>query len=314
MDWRRSADLPVAIASPSVVRIGECVYIGGGLRKGTGNDIFKYHTGKDNWTSLPHCVTYQHGLATLNGELVVIGGHVSSKPTNFTYTFRDGTWQDVLPPMPTPRFNLSTVSHADGFIIAAGGTTSVGVTGERVRTDATEIYIKDRQWYNTNRLPFAMPTFSMCVVGDICYILGGVGTPDQSRTTLYSSISSLLKSTETEDDHLTSLQLLMPWKQLNGRHPLINSIPVDVQGKLVALGGSAGTELRRGTRYISTYDFTTDTWMECECAQLPVPLYRPGVVKLDDNRLMVIGGQPKSQQFLNSVFIGNIESFWYLDV
>ena len=96
----------------------------------------------------------------------------------------------------------------------------------------------------------------------------------------------------------------MPWKKLTGHHPLIYTTLAEIDGTLTAMGGSYEQILRCGTRFISTYDFTTDTWMECEGAQLPVPLYRPGVVKLDDNRLMVIGGQPKMQQFSNQVYIG----------
>lgn len=85
---------------------------------------------------------------------------------------------------------------------------------------------------------------------------------------------------------------------------MVLSSPIEIDGRLVAMGGSANAELRHGTRSISTYDFVTSTWMECERAQLPVPLYRPGVVKLEDDRVMILGGQIKSQNFSATVFIG----------
>lgn len=82
---------------------------------------------------------------------------------------------------------------------------------------------------------------------------------------------------------------------------------MELDGKLVNMGGSLDEALRCGTSFISTYDFTTNVWVECKGAELPVPLYRPGVVKLADNKVMVIGGQPKMQQFSNEVYIGSCE-------
>ena len=42
-------------------------------------------------------------------------------------------------------------------------------------------------------------------------------------------------------------------------------------------------------------DFAAGTWVECEGAELPVPLCRTGVLQLDHNKVMHIGGQSKLQ-------------------
>lgn len=76
---------------------------------------------------------------------------------------------------------------------------------------------------------------------------------------------------------------------------------------LTAMGGTYDGRLRLGSKFISMYDFATDTWVECKGAELPVHLYRTGVVKLADNKVMVIGGQPKMQQFSNEVYIGSCD-------
>ena len=300
--WNQCADLPTAVALPSIVRIGDYIYVGGGLRRGY-DAIMKYRISQDTWTTLPNCPTYEHGLATLNGELVAIGGTVLSKATNRVYTFRDGRWLEDLPPMPTPRCNLSTVSHQDRFIIAAGGTQYVSPTGKRIRTSRVEVYVKEKnQWYSTRSLPFPMAVFSTCIVNDVFYTVGGVGEHEQSRTTLYASLSSLLRNTSVE--HSTPAPQIT-WKQLSSQHPLFCASPAAIDGRLIAFGGYSTVELHCADTLVSTYDFFSHRWVKLADAQLPVPLYRPGVITLDNDKLMIIGGQPKSQQFSPSVFIGS---------
>ena len=71
------------------------------------------------------------------------------------------------------------------------------------------------------------------------------------------------------------------------------------------MGRSVDRNLRYGSKFISTYDFATDTWVECKGAELPLALYRPGLVNLGNNKVMLIIGQPRSQQFSKVVFIGS---------
>ena len=71
------------------------------------------------------------------------------------------------------------------------------------------------------------------------------------------------------------------------------------------MGGSVDHQRCLGTWYISTYDFATDTWVECKGDELPLAVYRPGLVNLGNNQVMLIGGQPKSQRFSTVVFIGS---------
>jgi hypothetical protein len=93
------------------------------------------------------------------------------------------------------------------------------------------------------------------------------------------------------------------WKMLK-EHPLFFSPLVELHGKLVAVGGSHDNILRRGTRFITYYDFAANIWVECTGAQLPAPLYKSGVVKIADNKVMIIGGQPEMQKFSDQIYIG----------
>ena len=304
ISWRQCKESPVTNAIPPIVKIGDNMYVGYGIRKyKEERAVFKYSLTHDTWSCLPDCQTIHHGLATLDDELIVIGGFTSdSLQTNNVYTFRAGKWQQVLPPMPTPRDSLSTASYENELIIAAGGIINLNSKGETTRTDVVEIYKKDDCWYSTTRLPFPITQFTIQVIGDTCYTLGGTCS---SSTALYASVSSLLENAVPADTKYTTPQTKSTWEKLPEQHPLTYPSLVELDGRLVVMGGSVDHVQRRGSRFISTYDFATDTWVECKGAELPLALYRPGLVNLGNNKVMLIGGQPRSQQFSKVAFIGS---------
>ena len=103
--------------------------------------------------------------------------------------------------MPTPRYSLSTISYENRVIIAAGGTTRRMLDGECEQTDIVEIYLKEsNSWYSTKCLPFPMCNFSMEILKDKCFVIGGItGSYEDSSTMLYSTISSLIENTTVTD-------------------------------------------------------------------------------------------------------------------
>lgn len=281
------------------------MFVSGGFRNEDDESaIFQYSITNNTWRTLPKCPASQQGLATLNGEIISIGGKLPQGAINTVYTFRNGEWMEILPPMLTARYLLSAVSHNNEFIVAAGGLIGTRRDGQAFGVENVEVYIKERQWYATTRLPTPQVTLSACVVNDVCYLLGGVGTEiAMSQTALYISLPSLIDKAAAARGNSTDEK----WNMLSTKHPLHFASVVELDGKLFTMGGSHDAVMRCGTRFISTYDSASDTWMEFEDAQLPVPLYRPGVVKLADNKVMVIGGQPKMQEFSNEVYIGSWE-------
>ena len=80
------------------------MYVGDGLRKrGEDETVFKYSLTQNTWSCLLPCPTNYHGLATLDEDLIVVGGNFKGslhQPTNTVYTFRDNTWEQDLLPMP----------------------------------------------------------------------------------------------------------------------------------------------------------------------------------------------------------------------
>jgi hypothetical protein len=178
--------------------------------------------------------------------------------TNTVYTFRDDEWKEILPPMPTPRWFPTTVSYNDELILVAGGTTQIARDGSFQVIRTVEVYIKNRQWYTTKQTPIPLRIFSTCVISGTCYMLGA------SREILSISLPTLIEAATGEGPP-------GEWKMLK-EHPLFFSTLVELNGKLVAVGGSHDDELRRGTRFISYYDFAADMWVECTGAQLSTGL------------------------------------------
>jgi hypothetical protein len=264
-----------------------------------GHSIFCYNTDHDSWTTLPDCPAFHQGLATLNGELLSVGGISSDGVMNIVYTFRDHKWKEILPPMPTPRWFPTTVPYNDELILAAGGQTDKTRGGSYQMLRTVEVYIKNKQWYIIKPLPIPTSISPACVVGNTCYMF-----EEKSKVILYISLQTLVDAVNKSKVQI--LKAKGNWKKLTPRHPLFLSSLVELKGKLVAMGGCSELEPRCGTRFISYYDLFADMWVECTEAQLPVPLYRPGVVKLADNKVMVIGGQPEMQKFSSEVYIAKV--------
>ena len=315
MRWRRCADSPVSNSMSPIVKLGDDVFVGCGLRKPTDSHaIYKYSISGDTWSQLPDCPTFHHGLATFNNELLVVGGLArrgNMGATNAVYTLRDDTWQQILPHLPTPRYFLSTLTHKlrEEIVIAAGGTRHFKSDGEFVLTDVVEIYFAE-QWHSTKCLPFPLSSFSMCISADTCYTLGGTTDNYNSSITLYSSISSLVESAIPVLEYATP-KISLKWKRLRDKHPLTLPSVVDMDGELIAMGGSVEQERRQGTKVISMYSSSRHCWAECSSAELPLAVYRPGLVNLGNNEVMVVGGQPKSQAFSNVAYIGSYVYYLY---
>ena len=141
------------------------------------------------------------------------------------------------------------------------------------------------------------------MIDDTCYILGGTGEPKHSLTLLQVSLSSLIEEAIPATRLSVAQERKVEWTTT--AYPLYLPSIVRLEGKLIAMGGSCDAVLRHGTRFISSYDFAADMWVECQEAKLPVPLYRPGVVKLAGNKVMIIGGQSEMKQFSNEVYIAS---------
>ena len=295
--WEKKSNIPEAISYPQIVKIGDYVYVSGGNKRHKENIIFQYGILGDTWESLPVCPTYCHALATMSSQLLVVGGLTSTNITsNQVFTWTDDTWKEVLPRMQKARCHFNTHSYKNKIIIAAGGTTEITDTGKQFKTSSIEMYIKDKQWYRAGNLPSPIFNVTLACIDDMCYVLGG-----KIGTTMFNCLS------ETAVHSFLSTKEKNSWKKLQSQHPLVHSSLVGINQVLVAMGGSCDTVNRCGSKFISAYNSEAETWVECDGAELPVGLYRTGVLQLDNNKVMLIGGQTKLQTLSNQVYIGSYQ-------
>lgn len=311
--WKRCADLPVATSVPRTAVTDSQVYVALGEGPTSPEAVFSYSFSEDSWKTLPHCPTYQHSLAVLKEQLHAVGGIVSStgKQTNKIYTLNLEKWRsDLFPKMPTSRSHLCTVTHADSLLVAAGGTVSITASGERQETDAVEVY-KDACWHSTRRLPFPISSFSMNVIGNHCYILGGRSTVKNSTITVRTLLSTLLDDADITESQYETIQNKKFWEKANfPLHPLPLSSIVEVDGKIVSMGGADPRSIySHGTKLVGMYDeVISKKWVECEGVQLPMALDGVGAVKIGKNKVMIVGGETRRQRYTNGVYIGEFES------
>ena len=138
-------------------------------------------------TTLPYQAM---SLTTYQSLFVAVGGRRPStnEPTNLLFTSDTGLqWQPSLPPMPTKRFNTSSVStRSPEVLVVAGGQSSVGLESN------VELLLGD-QW--STAAPPAPHFFvtSMCSTlhdGNL-YFMGG---REQGATVYTCSCTSLISS------------------------------------------------------------------------------------------------------------------------
>lgn len=272
MKWKECTSLPVPISVPQVVKIGNRIYVGGGLRR---RDEFKnvlmYNLDQDDakWTQLEYCSTYWHSLAaTKNDELIVIGGieRASGKVVNSVYTYGGYGWIQAddheIAPMPTAKFCHSSKTYQKNLIIVAGGYTHISNIGEKICSDAVEVYIvKNNQWLSTEPLPFPLNVLSLKIINDKCYVEHINEDKESSYSSIIrteSALSTFLEHAERGDASQCSLK----WG--SDRYPvdLLFATIGEIEKLVFAFGGSYVTLLRYGINFIHAYD-PEGIWMKC---------------------------------------------------
>ena len=171
--WRRVANLPVAMNSHHIVRIGSTIYCGGGYTGGSIDEarkVFQYNPKQGTWSQLPICPTRQFGLTQLDGKLVTVGGSRIDQitPINDVYIFKKSKmWEKAIPSLPTARMYPTTFNYKSTLVASGGITHWETDVKHRTRTNAVEVFkTKTRQWYRAEPLPVAHSSMSCAIVND----------------------------------------------------------------------------------------------------------------------------------------------------
>jgi N-acetylneuraminic acid mutarotase len=172
--WRRVAPYPVFIHHPSVVSVGEVLYVvgGNGWRITPYGYVFAYHPEEDRWIRKKDMPTPRGalGAAIVDGKIYAVGGgtnHVARSELEVYDPWSD-TWKK-LTPMPTPREHLA-VATAGGYVFAMGGYTKS--LSECLKVN--EMYDpKTDTWEKRAPLPLATSGFAAVGLGKSIFIFGG---------------------------------------------------------------------------------------------------------------------------------------------
>ena len=140
--------------------------------------------------------------------------------------------------MITSRYSLSTLSHQNRLIVAAGGIVGVDRADQVHRTDIVEIYSStEGKWLSTKRLPFPRSDSPVVIIQEKCFILGGATAETSlSHITTFEDVETLLLHTTAKEKGST---LKTPrWRKLPAHHPLTSPSSVELNQRLLTTGGS----------------------------------------------------------------------------
>ena len=181
-------------------------------------------------------------LTVYQSKFVLVGGlyPFPHKCTNIVLTSTTGEeWEPSLPPMPTKRYNTTSVSTRSPEVLVVAG----GVGEGSHLLDVVEVF-KDDQWTTANPLPAQY--YEMCSTlhdGNLYF----VGRTYQRATMYTCSCVSLISSCKKSSSHTSNRQL---WREL--RAPGSTAI-ISHSSRLISIGDRGRVEC---------YSSTRNSWIE----------------------------------------------------
>ena len=121
LTWRRGTPAPEWMSGAAVVH-GNTAYFS------QLNRVYSYTLSQDKWTQLKRCKYERFSMAVVNNQLTTIGGrqHGDDTTTNsllcLSRSSSEMKWEELLPPMPTPRIWSAAVTTPTHLIVAGGET------------------------------------------------------------------------------------------------------------------------------------------------------------------------------------------------
>lgn len=321
LSFKETKTLPSPMFYITSTIIGSYLYAGGGFGGSRTADehversIYRYSIVEDSWSSpLPPCPVVKFGIAQLCGKLVLIGGR--PKPSRvvanvYEYDEEKHEWvvPPAIPPMPTPRSSLTTISwKSPAAILACGGFDK----NFNPQTCVEIYHQKSGQWHTSYPLPFPRAIATYAVIGNTVYIVGGYKNNSPhgyTRSVTCMSISALLKHHQHErrqSSTSTSSEEGETWKMLPDVPHFFTSA-TSIAGCLVVVGGqreSLGANSCIKTVYVYCPSSLSDiSWHSV--SELPHACTMCGTTALPTGELLVMGGC-SNNGLVNKVFRGHL--------
>ena len=308
LQWRMVANLPIGMARPQVVVVGEKIYVGGGAADSHDDYylVFRYNPDRDRWSTLPYSPVHDFGLGQFLGELCMVGGIIHGVISAKVYCYKPKSrkWEEFLPPMTTARHSLSVIS-TQSALIACGGITASD--GKHVPCSTVEVFTEQTsRWCAADPLPLPYRMMTSATINGTGYLLGGWTINKQpTKVVVYASVARLTQKAIKCSQQSTSKQdsSSSSWKILQSA-PLLASAAASLGEMLLAVAGGEVGQLTSPAVYV--YSPTTSSWNRIESGNLPESRYGTTVVELPGNRLFVVGGQNNDGLKARTVFLGSV--------
>lgn len=277
--WKQGRDIPFTMTnSIQAVVIDDQVYVGGGYNFDNGRVVMLYTLNSGCWRTLPRYDSVWFGMAAVNNILVLVGGaYSSSRITNVLGAWDEGlrSWTHPYPAMPTPRSQVSVVSHHK-WLIVAGGLSD----GPLCLSDVEILDTSLKQWYEAASLPIACCAMSSTRNGNTWYLSRGSSSmmSQASNHVFCVNLDELISEAISHSD--SSVSTPSPWQPLPDT-PLVHSTVVVFRGALLAVGGWKSSS-------IHLYQPSCQRWIKV--GELPHMRYQCACVVLPSGELFVTGG------------------------
>jgi N-acetylneuraminic acid mutarotase/L-ascorbate metabolism protein UlaG (beta-lactamase superfamily) len=276
-EWNKKANLPTTARNGAAVTCGNKVYFMGGSGSLVKN--YEYDPTTDTWTNRKNLLTMGWNLAlgTVKGKIYAFGGDFFMN-RNEVYDPVTDSWKK-LTPMPTARQHLKCGVVNDKIYVLAGleqGTVQANEgddkwDGKAVVSNKNERYDPGTDtWQVLAPMPVPMhsPNAYVAVVGDLIYVMGGMG----DSTSIWTS----LKTVEAYDTKTDTWEIKsdLPFPYLGGATVINNAI--------YALGITEA-----GTAKIARFDAVANEWQII--GDIPVLRWQAGMTSYN-NSIYIIGG------------------------
>ena len=270
-----------------VVILNDIVYVGGG--GALSNDVLEYHPGRGEWSELPRHHVLGFAMASLNAQLVLVGGSVGGEGKILrVWEGARGGWAHPYPAMPTGRSQSAAVGYQH-YLIVACGKNNGGVDTVEVLDGSSH------RWYSTQPVPMGGYKMSSVVIDDHWYLSSFYWEDENPH--IFTAHLPTLVSSATAPARTSSASI---WQELP-TPPVDSPTLLALQNHLLLVGG------RGGVNDLHHYDPLAKKYSQC--GQLPVGMLGPSCAVLPSGELimMVAGGWAEGIRLSRHVWIGSIE-------
>ena len=242
--------------------------------------VLNYTPDDEQWARLPPPLE-EFTLATLRGQLLVVGGREVIEKSNKILTFdeRHEKWVQSYSPMPKAVI-LPAVVEYQHWLIVAGGRNSKGFQ----ILDVNILDTDDDAWKAVEPLPTTDVYYSTVSTDkeDSVYLIG------QNTKTVLRAFGPTLAFGDRSK----------AWETLLNA-PYYHSSPVTIgNNTLLTVGGSDKPDGRNPTTSIQMYNPSTNQWTKV--GDLPEPMVDPFCV-IDNSELFVLGNSS-----LRSIYVSTL--------